>query len=444
MIPSQPRFWRFAAAANVGLALALAALWTSMACQGKFWRADFRAFYTGWAMVLDGEGERLYDLELQEQYQRGVTPELPQDQGLLPFVHPPHAAVAMSPLAELPRDAAFYLWAATQILLCVLGGRFILMLLPEQPPGVRRMALLTAAAFPPLFLTFQLGQVTLLCIVCVLGFVVALRDDQPLAMAVWILLGTVKPQIMVIPVVALLAQRRWRAMAWLFVLSVSTAALTTLALGKDCWTDYLALLRFCTQQFATSGIDPAGMYNLKSLLTVALGSDRAELINRLTTAAWLAGLAAALVLLWRKIDATTGEGRLALALLLGALVNPHVNPADVLAFVPPTVLFYAHLTRRGGATAFGVLAACAPWLFAVEYYVAGLPFRPFVLLGFGLCGWMGLSLVLRSSSSGVPVKPRDRTSPPDTSLPGEGRAAPLSHLDEPTDPGRLRQGLVTS
>lgn len=401
MTPSLPSFRRAAALVNAGLVIAFVALWLSLALKGAFWRADFRAFYTGWTIVLDGDGGRLYDLEVQDRHQRRVLPELPADEGLLPFVHPPHAAVAMSGLALLPRDLAFYLWTALGVLLCIVGGRLVLRLLsgPQQRTE-RRLVLLTIAAFPPLFMSFQLGQVTLLCVVCVLGFVVALKEDRPLAMAVWIMLGTVKPQLMVVPILALLALRQWRALAWLATLGLGAAAVTTLALGPACWTDYLAVLRFCTQQFATSGIDPAGMYNLKGALTTTLGADRGDLINLLTKAAWLAGLVGVLALLWPVRDRwqeDSFDARLALALLLGLLTNPHVNPTDVLAFVPPAVLFRASLTRTkvpSPGMAFDQAALVAPLLFVVDYYLLGplLPLRPFVMLGLGLCTWMALTI----------------------------------------------------
>src|SRR5688500_15913018 len=35
--------------------------------------SDFAGFYTGWAMVLDGQGPKLYDLELQRGYQAQVV-----------------------------------------------------------------------------------------------------------------------------------------------------------------------------------------------------------------------------------------------------------------------------------------------------------------------------------------------------------------------------------
>ena len=66
-------------------------------------------------------------------------------------------------------------------------------------------------AFPPLLMTFQLGQVSLFILVCLLGFYDALRTDRPRAAAVWFVLGTIKPQLFLVPAVTLVAARRWRS-----------------------------------------------------------------------------------------------------------------------------------------------------------------------------------------------------------------------------------------
>jgi len=58
--------------------------------------SDFLSFYTGWAIVRDGQGGRLYDLDLQRAYQAQVLAEEGSHSnfGLFPFINPPHAALA--------------------------------------------------------------------------------------------------------------------------------------------------------------------------------------------------------------------------------------------------------------------------------------------------------------------------------------------------------------
>ena len=58
-------------------------LWFSMAIRGEFWKADFSAFYTGWSIVLDGQGHQLYNLDLQTKYQAQLIPSRAVTSGLL-------------------------------------------------------------------------------------------------------------------------------------------------------------------------------------------------------------------------------------------------------------------------------------------------------------------------------------------------------------------------
>src|SRR5215211_5872338 len=71
--------------------------------------SDFVSFYTGWTIVRNGDGARLYDVELQRAYQAKLwgPKGAPFHFRLLPFVNPPHAALIFMPLANLnPRSAS--------------------------------------------------------------------------------------------------------------------------------------------------------------------------------------------------------------------------------------------------------------------------------------------------------------------------------------------------
>ena len=93
---------------NTGLALSYIGLWAITARQGQFWRADFSAYYTGWAIVRDGLGNQLYDLDLQTRYQQTILEGRSFSDGLLPFTYPPHMALYFSPLAQMRATISFY------------------------------------------------------------------------------------------------------------------------------------------------------------------------------------------------------------------------------------------------------------------------------------------------------------------------------------------------
>jgi hypothetical protein len=402
---------------NGFLVLIFAGVWVWIGTEGLFWRGDFSAFYTGYTLIVEGRGERLYDLNVQAEQQLRLLPDWPLGDGLLPFVYPPHAAVALAPLGLLRHPAAFALWSMLQLGMCLLLGRFLFRLLSDQGAGVRWLTLVSVLAFPPLFTSFQLGQVSLWCLVCQFGFVCALKERRPLAVAVWLLAGTVKPQLMVVPGLVLLGLRRWRELVWFAVLLGISGGLATVLLGPGCWLDYLRLLRVHSQGFGSSTVDPLIMYNVKGLLTAQLGDGRHNLINLFTLGAWLASVVLVLWL-WRdsgSLDRPDWRGRLTLSFMMGMLVNPHLNPVDALGLVLPAVLFLGQLQQDGErrqATTFAALAVCCPLLFLIDCWglrPARLGFRPFFALELGLLGWMALVLwsprprAVPAPSSAVPV-----------------------------------------
>jgi hypothetical protein len=409
--PALASAWRCAAVLNGSLAILLACQWANMGLQGLFWKADFSAFYTGWSMVIEGESGALYDIDRQLDHQRRVVPEKPADEGLLPFLNPPHMALTLAPLALLPRPAAFALWTVFQLGLAVLAGRYLLRLQAGEPFAVRCLTLLTVLAFPPLFASFQLGQLSLWGLVCLLGFTVALKEGRPWTTALWVVAGTVKPQLILPAWLILFALRRWRELGLATGLLAVWFGLTTLVLGPRCWLDFLAMLRFCGQQFGAFGMDPLTMYNLKGLLTALLGAGQAHLIQVLTGLAWLAGV---IVTLWLCRGQAQGvsDGRLALTFLLAAVVNPHFNTADVLVLVLPAVLFSRHLSHdarlqtRPQALGFAVVAVVCPLLFMVDCYLLGssaLGIRPFFLVMLGVTGWILLSLACAGEQQTLPA-----------------------------------------
>lgn len=383
--PIAPLPLRAIAVVNGGLALALACLWVALLVQGSYWRSDFTAFYLGGRMVLDGQGQQLYDLAAQGEYQARLWPERGEHEALLAFVNPPQASLLFAPLALLSRPVAFAVWSATNVGLLVLLVRFVLRFTKDWPSPARWPAIVTVLAFPPLFISFQLGQIALLGLVCLLGFYDALGRGKGWRAAGWFVLGTIKPQLVLVPAMTLLAGRRWRTLGLAAALFGAWALIATAFLGWSCWPAWLRMTEHCSRQFGTYGIHPLSMYNLKGLLTAVLTGERAAVVNALTAATTLASLLVTLWL-WRgpwPTEPRRFAQRAGMTLLLGLLANPHLNPADALAYVAPALLLGSALPPGPGRAAHAILAAAVPLLFLLDCYtVAQWPgqVRPFFLL----------------------------------------------------------------
>jgi hypothetical protein len=370
---------------NLGLLAASLAVAARLAHEGEFWRADFVVFYTGGSMALEAPGGRLYDLDEQAACQQRRVPQRRGVLGLLPFNYPPHAALPLMPLALLPWQTAFALWELGQFVLLGLLLRYLGRWTAGWDLTARCGAFAAVLAFPPLLMTFQLGQVSLLILVCLLGFYDALKEDRPWAAAGWLVLGTIKPQLLIAPAVTLVAARRWRVLAIAAGLLAAWGLAATAVLGWACWPGFLDIVRESARQCGNYGIDPLRMYNIKGMLLALLGSNHLGAVNGLSLAA-AAAVVGVVLWMWRGRSHTADfDRRAGFTLLLGLLVNPHLNPADALTFVAPALLFGRSLRGRSWRV-FAVLAAVAPLLFLLDTFAVS--WRPFVLFALGWAGWM--------------------------------------------------------
>jgi len=110
------RLSRWLIAFHLGIALGYLVLIIKAALEDLLWRADFTAFYTGGAIVRQGQGPQLYDLDLQTRVQQAILgPGRMFYDGVLPFNNPPHFALVMVPFSMLPLGLAFWCWTALQV-----------------------------------------------------------------------------------------------------------------------------------------------------------------------------------------------------------------------------------------------------------------------------------------------------------------------------------------
>ncbi len=388
---------RVTIALNLGLGLSYIVSWGIAWTQGLLWRADFTGFYTGWAMVRDGLGEQLYDLALQSRYQQQLLGGRSFSEGLLPFTYPPHTAVLFAPLAWIPLSSAYWIWAVIQGMLLV----WLLCLLHKLARGWQsheRLLLLTATiAFHPLFLNFLSGHFSLWLLICLLQFYWELKRGREGFAGLWFVLGTLKPQTMLLVGISLLAARRWRALVSAVLIGGSMALLSTIVLGWESWIGFLRALRFSANSFGIFGINPALMYNFKGTLALLLGNGQGVLIN------WIsgAGLIAAIILtfgIWHgpwQPNVPSFELRMALTVLLGMFFSLHLLPQDGLMLIAPASLLYIYFRQSQlPHLTFVTFALSCPWVLLVaEYSIGGrLGIRIPTLAMIILTIWVGFAL----------------------------------------------------
>ncbi|HUS16743.1 MAG TPA: glycosyltransferase family 87 protein [Chloroflexia bacterium] len=313
---------------------------------------DYAAFLTAARMIAHGTGPRLYQIEAQREEERDEWGARFDQPLAVPFVNPPWFALALLPLAGLPVGAGFLLWLTT-CLTMVVAAAGLLVHWARPPRMVAVVFMLAVFSFVPFWRTMLIGQTSALVLFGLAAAVVCLARRQDRRAGLALALVSVKPQLIILPLLALVAQRRWRALATVSAAGVGLLLVGLPFTGVAAFGDYLALLR---------GPDYPAYENLPQMQswralvegTLGLQGSAAILLNA-------AGMLAALVAVaWAWRSAPSGppaagptpppdwDLRMALTLLLTPLFTPHLHVHDLLIWLVPGGLVLHHLYSPAG------------------------------------------------------------------------------------------------
>jgi hypothetical protein len=387
-------------AIHVGMIFSYLGLWAITAKNDVLWRADFTAHYTAWDIIRAGQGAQLYNLDTQTTYQLDLLQGGRFADGVLPYNYPPYMALALYPLSWFSLSASYWIFALLQIL--ILGRVLQLLISIARLHGWDRIEILILAvifcAFPPLFNALLLGNFTLLVLWGWFELYRALTLQRDRSVALWLVLTTAKLQHTVFYGVVLLAGRRWKMLFQALGVMVGLVIVTSLALGRTLWPDYVKLLAQLGSVSDQYGITVRDMINFKGLLVNLLGETHFTAINLVNLVAWIVS-ALVVAWLWRGTWNPQSKDfslKLAFSLTLGLIFSPHSNVQDALFLVFLVFLFYLYLRQHAPAQAqtLGWLALGSPTILLISEFLLRneLSFHlPFLLL-LGLAIWMGNTL----------------------------------------------------
>jgi len=392
------------AAINAGLAIGYVGLVITAYTQDLSWRADFTAFYAGWTMVRQGLGTRLYDFDLQRTIQHVLLAGYPHGDGILAFYYPPHVALLFCPLSFLPLNYAYALWTAGQLgvltWLCVMLWRQTL----KAGWSGRELILLLSGmvALPSMMITLQLGTFSLLMLLCLVGLYDAVKRHNDFEAALWLVIGSIKPNVMILPAVALLFSRRWRVLGYGAAMMMFIIVISSVFLGRDVWYDFIASTFIAYDEGYLLGVLPLSMINLKGILTVLLAPEQMPLVNTISLVVFiLAGFTTAIIWFEFALRKQQYDLLFGLTVLMGTLFGLHVNPQDGLFIVVPSYLLYNHLRSQSYLLrSYGIFLAFCPIMLLLYRYtlqsILGISAPSFLLLIL-LC-WM-VSCILKETQA---------------------------------------------
>lgn len=367
IVRQQPLARRLPAAAQIAiiaiallLALLQGALWyRSIELRGgpdSYARlVDLAATLTGAQVIRDGHGADLYDLAVQRTTQERVLAPLVtlKADTLLPYIHPPFEALLFAPLLGLPYGLLYLLWSGL-VVAATLAALFLLSRATLLAPPARWVALAAFCSFSPLYQAFWLGQSSPLVLLGLCGAYAGSKRGHEGWAGVSLALLVLKPQMLLVVGLLMLAQRRWKMLAACAAIvgGLSVAAMPILG---PAWP--LRYARFLSGIGGWQGNHneyPQIMYNWRGLLTNLLGPVAPAMIAPALVALTVAALAV-LFWAWRRLrprSATDSWGRehellWALVVPIAVLVAPHLYIHDLALLILPAWIVVARLSAMG-------------------------------------------------------------------------------------------------
>ena len=321
----------------IGAQLLLALAYTLPLFSSELLRkSDFVSFYTGWSMVRDGEGARLYDVELQRTYEAGLwtSGSPPPPLRLLPFVNPPPAAVTFTPFSYFSFGIAAYVFLALNCLVAVWVLRRLWQLTAGWERPARILLITTILGTEVLWYGLATRTITLIVFACLIEYYRSLKEGRDACAAVSLIAGAFKPQLIFLTAFIPIILRRWRVV----LIAASLGGLIVLGIsrgfGFHIWPDYLRLLREVSANGEMYGAFPLQMNNLRMFLYRIAPSGA---VVPLVYAGLIIGMVG-VFWLWRS--ARGFELKFAVTLLLGLFLAPHLNYQDTLVVFLPAVIIY--------------------------------------------------------------------------------------------------------
>lgn len=333
---------------------------------------DFVNFWMGGRMVVQGQADWIYDgLRYGERLQTTFNGELPNHRAS----YPPHALLLLSPLGVLPYLPALGFWT--------FGG--VLAYLAAARTRLKARWHMAALALNPATIVCVLGgQIGLWTGALLVGGASIIRA-RPILAGLCFGVLTVKPQMGLMLVVALLASRAWTVIAVASVTFLSLTALSYGLIGPVAWSDFLRdVLPFQMELLAES----VGLFDhmvptpYKSIILLGGSRDVASYLQMIFT------ILAALFVFWTWVKSHISMPlKIAVLCTMTFLASPYMSVYDMPALIAGAVLWadWRRKTGRDGASVqiwILILMLLPVWSVFISDLIA--PLGVLAIIGFGL------------------------------------------------------------
>lgn len=247
---------------------------------------DFVSFYAAGALADSGKPELAYDQAAHYAAEQRATAAGVEYRF---FYYPPVFLLLCAALAHLSYLAAFLVFEAATLALCLIVMRAILV---ERDWS----AIIPALAFPAAFWTLGLGQNSFLT-AALFGAGTLWIDRRPILAGICFGALCYKPHFALLVPVALLSGRDWCALRAFLGSAAVLCGLSLVIFGRDTWQVYLAAAAGSHATYASGRINFGGLITPFGGVLLAGGTPHAAYVAQ-AAATLGAGLLVAFV--WRR------------------------------------------------------------------------------------------------------------------------------------------------
>lgn len=296
----------------------------------RWFAPDFSVFWTVGDMVADARLAEVYDWQ-------AVTHAHPLDHppgtGARPWVYPPPALFAARGLAVLPMWTSFGVWVA---LGCIVYAVTVWRCWPQLQPWVVILSVLGW----PVHSALNTGQSAPLIAAAVIAALAVLDRRPVLAGALLAVAALMKPSVLVLAPLAMIAGRHWRALSASVATGLVGLAATTAVFGPGLWWLWFGSLDGFVDYVATLGLhERAVTPRAMAELLGASGGIRLTL--------QLSGIIAGIAICWTAFR-RTGDLSFRLFGLIGGgfLATPYAMHYELATVIPAAAALLVRPKQR--------------------------------------------------------------------------------------------------
>jgi hypothetical protein len=300
---------------------------------------NFTSFYAAGRMIRNGQSASLYDLPAQYQVQRQFAPKVDIRQGALAYNHPPFVALLFVPFTFLGYLPAYLVWTALNLVMVAATVGVLRKQFAEI--GILSPAFLgvAAAGFSPVASAIIQGEDSILLLLLFTLALAALENGRDAAAGAVLGAGLLRFHL-VLPLVLVLAVRRWRLLLGFAPVAALLTGVSVAMIGWQGIIRYVWFLLRLERSGAGGAVAATDMPNLRGVIAALPGVNAGSTFTMLLT---LAGsVALVLVTLWLV---KTGDHSLrfafALATVTAILVSYHTLTYDLSLLLPAVLLLFS-------------------------------------------------------------------------------------------------------